>query len=240
MAITFVGAGAGAAAGTGDITPALPGGFAADDLLLVAVYARVAGITIAQPSGWSTAYDEAPGGGGHLSLFYKIAAGGDSDPLIDQSGTNSIVAQCAAFRGIDLVTPFDSHGTLRNYTASDLVDIGPITAASASDANGLVIVIGGKQDDFTSVATLSGDSLTWNEIGEVPTALGTDAWLVWDYAIWSGGAPTLTDKTFSITGGTAVPHMGRMSLVNEAAAAGQPTRKRFGGIPFARFSPGVW
>jgi hypothetical protein len=62
----------------------------------------------------------------------------------------------------------------------------------------VVLVLGWKQDDWTSVATLSG--LT--EIGDVPSTDGNDQGLIWDYVIQTN--PALVDLgSFVVTGGAS-------------------------------------
>ena len=132
----------------------------------------------------------------------------------------AVIAQVAAFRGVDLTNPIDLT-TERTESARAATNIGPITGITPTSPKSAVVVVGGRGDDWTSVATLSGDSLTWNEIGEpddATNALG----LVWDYAIQAGNPTAVTAKTFTVTGGSGV-WRGRMFAVRASATASPPT-----------------
>jgi hypothetical protein len=220
MAITYRGAGAAATANNAAVTPALPEVPTAGDLLLCLAYIRnddVSGTVLGTPSGWTQRFQihgsvsQTPG----LALFYKIAAGGDSNPTVTPTGGGSgddVIAQCASFRGVDTSAPFDSDGASYD-SAAQVADIGPISGLTPGVSDAAVIVMGGKSDDWTSVATLTGDSLTWNEIGEPDAVAGSDAGMVWDYTIIVGAAVAITNKTFTITGGVARAAIGKMTVL---------------------------
>ena len=62
----------------------------------------------------------------------------------------------------------------------------------------------------SSWVSLSGDGLAWAEAWDEATAVtNTLSWAM-DYAIWSGGVPPLTAKTFTITGGSASSNIGQI------------------------------
>ena len=220
MAISFVGAGAGVAANNATVTPALPSGIQAGDLLLCLAYTRSSTGSLSGPSGWSTLTSGNNATGGKFALYYKKAAGGDANPSVAVTlGSNgdTIIAQCAAFRGADADAPSDVIGTLYQ-SGSNVQNIGPISGITPGVADTLILVVGGKTDDWTSVATLSGDSLTWAEIGEPSSTLGSDAGMVWDYAIESGTV-AVTSKTFTVTGGVAALPVGRMLSIKPASSS---------------------
>jgi hypothetical protein len=241
MTITYRGAGAGVAANNAAVSPALVETATAGDLLLVySMYRSAAGT--ASVSGSMTEAYSGVGGSRHDYLWYKISVGGETGFTVTPAGgaaNDTMLAQAASFRGTKLSGVLDNVAADSAWTTAQ--NCGPITACVPTGADGLVVVVAGKQDDWTSVATLTGDSLTWVEIGEPFSALGSDAGMVWDYAIWVGTAPTLTAKTFTVTGGTAVNGGGCMvSFFAEPAAAGQPYTKRLGGVRFAARNKGVW
>lgn len=79
-----------------NITPTMVTGFAAGDLLLIAVGVKPDTSTVNTPSGW-TKIGEFSGGGGTTGIdtgptkvlwFYKIAVGGDTAPTINITSTN--------------------------------------------------------------------------------------------------------------------------------------------------------
>lgn len=224
MAITFVNVGTAAAANNANVTPALPASITAGDLLIGVCRANaITGTQIGTPSGW-TALTGFPQSGPSTTigwnLVYKTATGSDTNPTFTFSGVPgvTVIGQVCAFRGsstpvIDVQSSLTDIGTNQQ-------DIGPITALSGPASDCVVIVIGAKNDDWTSVDTLTGDSLTWNEIAEPDSTLGLDGGLVWDYAIASG-VPTITSKTFTVIGGGTQICGGFMfSIVEPSAAAG--------------------
>src|SRR5207253_6902037 len=87
------------------------------------------------------------------------------------------------------INPLADLGAISNNATAQ--NIGPITGFTPTNAgnNGAVIVLGHRADDWTSVATLSGDGLTWVQIGAPSSTLGTDAGMVWNHAIYSGAPP---------------------------------------------------
>jgi hypothetical protein len=102
----------------------------------------------------------------------------------------ALLTQVAAWRGAASIGAVGSE-TL-NGTAEDIGSIAGITIA----ADSAVIVIGMRRENWTAVATLSGDGLTWAEIGEPVSDAGGESiagtGLVWNYAIATGGT-TVTD-----------------------------------------------
>jgi len=216
--ITFIGAGAGASANNASVSPALPSGFQANDLLLCFASARGNG-TLGTPTGWTQLFQVAHSSSGinKIALFYKIAVGGDANPTVTYTGGASghtVIAQCCAFRGVDPSSPFDVIGATSSNASQ--ANIGPISGITPTVEDACVIVMGHKADDWTSVATLSGDGLTWVEIGEPDSDLGNDAGEVWDYAIISGSPITITNKTFTVTGGAAQTGLGKMISLKPA------------------------
>ncbi|MGH7338901.1 MAG: hypothetical protein ACREKH_00260, partial [Candidatus Rokuibacteriota bacterium] len=196
MAITFVAAGAAAFGNNADVTPGLPAGLAADDLLIVLTFLRGenananAMTLVGVGSGYTQLFNFTHSAGSprpRLAVHYKIAGAGEVAPLVDITPlvtAATVGAQCAAFRGTHLTTPIDVSGATSENASQQ--NIGAITGITPLADDGAVIVVGGKCDDWTSVAMLSGDGLTWVEIGEPDSVLGQDEGLVWDHAIWVG------------------------------------------------------
>lgn len=241
MAIAFIGAGTFSENNNADGTPGLHASTAQNDLIICSFILRGLNadanpMALVGVSGYTQLFNFIHSTGSpcpRLGVFYKIAGASESSPTIDITplGTGcTVIGQTCTFRGIDTSDPIDISGaTSENASAAN---IGPITGISGTVTDGAVIVVGARCDDWTSVADLSGDSLTWAEIGEPISILGQDAGLVWDYAIWSGSGPTITDKTFSVTGGAANKGLGVMFSINPAPpGTGQPTVKRAGGVP---------
>jgi len=199
--ITYVGVGAASATdGGSNPTPAIPSGIADNDLMICTVYSRESDDgTISISAGWTQIYNERSFGGIMASWYrYRVAA--DPNPTItlaNHAVGDTVIAQIAAWRGVLAGGPFAT-GVLQTNTPQ--LNIGPIPSVGL-DRKGLVIVIGGKQDDWGSVATLTGDSLNWAEIAEDDSTLGNDAGLVWNYAVSEQLEIPVTAKTFSVTTG---------------------------------------
>jgi len=218
VAITYVGVGTAATSAggtTGSVTPTLPSGLQANDLMIIIVTGR-GNHSFATPTGWTQKFQEQlyPTDNLHkLAIFYKFYVAGDGNPVVSWTGggTNqTVIAQVFAFRGVDATNPIPDLGP--NSGNASAQNIGPITGFTPTGAgnDGCVTVIGHKADDWTSVATLTGDGLTWNEIAEPDTTSGNDAGQVYDYALYSGSPPTITNKTFTVTGGAANTGAGKM------------------------------
>ena len=218
MPISYVGVGTAATSSggaTGSVTPALPSGLQVNDLMIIIVTGR-GNHSFATPTGWTQKFQEQlyPTDNLHkLAIFYRFYQSGDGNPTVSWTGggTNqTVIAQVFAFRGVDSSDPIPDLGP--NSGNASAQNIGPITGFTPTNAgnDGCVIVVGHKADDWTSVATLSGDGLTWNEIAEPDTTSGNDAGQVYDYALYSGSPPTITNKTFTVTGGAANTGAGKM------------------------------
>lgn len=192
------------------------------DFQLLVCYTMASGVSgsFEQPedAGWSIVLD-GQGSGGSLFIAYKFYETGDDDPQLTLdpiSSGQSHIAQIFTFRDVDQANPVGVLGTLTHNASQQ--NIGPIGGITPLTDEATVIVIGGKADDWTSVATLTGDGLTWVEITDVSTALGTDAGLVVDYAHdWQSGA--ISDKTFTVTGGATDVGTGIMLSIRPSGVA---------------------
>lgn len=238
MPITYVGVGtakSSSGGSTGSLTPTLPSGLQVGDLVLIYCTGRGINYVFTSPNytqKWSL--DHASSAVNTIVLLYKTYAAGDADPVVSWTGgaTNAtVVMQVCAFRGVH-PTPFDVQGATSSCASQQ--NIGAITGITTGASGKCVIVFGHKAGDWTSVATLSGDGLTWNEIGEPDSTSGTDAGMVWDYAISASGEITIAAKTFTVTGGEAQYGMGVMQSLNEAA----PSPPTFGKTTIGASSAG--
>lgn len=216
--ITFVGAGTSSATdGATPPTPSLPSGLVDDDFMVAFFYSReVTDGSVAISAGWNTLVNNRDSGG-ILAVFYRFRVAGDLAPtftLTNIALNDTCIAHIAAWRGVSSSNLIDAVGTMSTNAAT--LDIGPIAGINLG-RKALAIVFGGKLDDFTSVADLSpgtDESQTWNEIGEPDSTLGTDAGMVWAYAINPGLEDVITEKTFDVTGGTSVAGKGIMLSFN--------------------------
>jgi len=223
MAISFVGVGtaqASSGGSTGSLNVPLPTGLQVGDLVLIFCSGRNTGYVFTATGytqKWSL--DHASSGINTIVLLYRIRQSGDADTVtVSWTGgaTNAtVIMQACAFRGVNQSTPFDVQGATSSNASQ--ANIGPITGITTGSNGKCTIVFGHRADDWTSVDILTGDGLTWNEIGEPDSSAGTDAGMVWDYAI-HGASQTITNKTFTVTGGAAQTGMGVMQSLNEAVA----------------------
>lgn len=153
--------------------------------------------------------------GGRTILYWKKHNTGDPMPTFTAGGVAAnatCIAQIAAFRGVHLTTPIDVSPALSSNASAQ--NIGPVSGITPLTAGAVVVCTGAKLDDWTSVATLSGD-VTWAEIGEPSTTLGNDGGIVWDYGTgWTSGA--IAAKTFTVTGGAAQTGQGCMLALKPA------------------------
>jgi hypothetical protein len=229
MAITFVGAGTFAETNNNDNTPTLHASTAENDLIIGVGLIRGlntddnAGTINSFGSGYTEIANFTHSTGSpkpRLAVYGKIAGAAEGNPTFDITGLatgNTVISNVYTFRGIDLSDFLDVTGSASENAAAE--DIGAISGITALASDGLIVVVGGRTDDFTSVADLTGDSLTWAEAGEVISTLGQDAGFVVGYAIYSGSGPTVTNKTFDVTGGSG-KGLGIMFSVNPADGGG--------------------
>lgn len=188
---SFVAAGTAAHANNASVSPALPAGLAAGDLLLVFAAIRNSGTgTPNLPSGYVLLADM-----GNAALFGKYAASGEAAPTITFAGgvaNADTSAQTAAWRGVGLT--IHNSATQLNGSAQNIAYPALIVSRDAC----LVLYLGWKQDDWTSVAAIAGAT----EIGEPDTTTGDDQGLVWDYVLQSTAA-SIASGSFTVTGGAS-------------------------------------
>lgn len=188
-AVSFVAAGTAQHADNASVTPTMPAGVQQDDLLLVWAAIRSSGTgTISTPSGYTALVTS-----GNAVLLGKIHSGTESAPAIAPSGGSAgdtVSAQMAAFRNAQLVVV--NSATQLNGSAQNI----GYPALTIHRDRCLLLYLGWKQDDWTSVATVS------TEIGEPSTTTGNDQGLVWDYTIQTSCADVAAGS-FVVTGGTS-------------------------------------
>lgn len=198
--ITYVGRGVGGTldGNNASVTRALPVGHAAGDLLLT--LASIRNSPAGSPNtlaGWTKLIDSA-----NMCLFGKIDNGAETDPVVQTfSGgvaNATTLADVAAFRGVKL-PPFGTPTQQLNGSGQDIA--APAITLPGDLAGGLNVWVGWKQDDWTSVAVVSGGT----EIMEMSSTTGDDAGMVWDYRILPNSTvfANLSGRTFTVTGGGA-------------------------------------
>lgn len=189
----YVAVGASAHANNASVTPALPAGWAAGDLLVVVAAIRNSGTgTPDTPAGYTLLLNAA-----NLRVFGRIAQSGDTDPTVTFTGgvaNASCSARIAAFTGGSLgvvASTSQLNGSDQNIATPQLViaDDGPV----------LLLWVGWKADDATDIAypaAATGLFKSW-------TTQGDDQSLCAAYLISASGYDTAVADAFAITGGTS-------------------------------------
>jgi len=223
-AITFVAAGtAGNIVDNSSPAPGLPAGLATDDIIIAGLAGRDTNFTASISAGWTAILTPTQDTGRMLGLWYCFYPSCSVAPTWTIGSNNGeIVTQLAAYRGVSGTTPISEVTTPSlNITGND---IGPITGLSLA-ANNVVLVVGMKRRAWTSVTTLTGDSLTWIEIGEPDHDAGAGTvGLVWNHAINGASPVTVTSKTFDVVGGTDDTGKGVMFELNAGTTPPVVTR----------------
>jgi len=200
---TFVAAGTVAHANNASVTPSLPAGVAANDLLIIFAAIRNSGTgTPVAPTG----YTRLPifGSTDNAQVFAKVHSGTESDPTVTfNSGVANAdtSAQMCAFRSMPISLPdladivLAPANTQLNASAQNVA----VPALSLKPYPGqVVLAFGWKQDDWTSVTSPTG----FTEIGEPDTTTGDDQGITWGYRIDTTPA-VVSDASFTVTGGAA-------------------------------------
>lgn len=216
MAVSYVAAGTSSAISNASVTPGLPAGLADGDLMFAFWGVRSATATTGTPAGWSAPTYFRNTNLPSFAILTKTYVSGDAAPTLTivGGGTNiTAIGIIFAFRDTSGVgstgTTFVSGVTQQ--------DIGAITGVTTV-ADGAVVVLGCKGDDWSTATHLSGDGLTWATIADVPSTAGSDAGIIADYALTPSGT-TVTSKTFLILGGGVAHSVGVMLALAPIAAA---------------------
>jgi len=150
MSITLNAAGTVAKAANGNVTPALPAGWLAEDIHLC-VIASGDNVNSRMPAGWTPIEAGKNNGMGlRWTCFWKRAEGGDTDPVVTHPAGANIVAQIAGFRGgASLFAPIDAKGVTQANTSSATVSAPGISTV----ADGAMVIFLGA---IAAQATFSG------------------------------------------------------------------------------------
>lgn len=202
--ITFINVGAAAHGNNGaSVVPALPASSAAGDLLLVLAAIRATAASPSTPTGYTLLASY-----GNFRLFGKIHTGVEVAPTVAFVGgaaNDDTSAQMATFRNADNAISV-SVASLLTPTTQNI----PYPALTALVRRALTLWLGWKQDDWTSVDTISGAV----EIGEPDTTTGNDQGIVWDYKIQTGTTPVnVAAGSFVVSGGGTATATGAVTSI---------------------------
>jgi len=192
---TFIGGGTAMHADGASVTPTIHASSVQNDLMLLIAACRNSGtgrpIT---PSGWERL--EIFARADNVQVFARVHSGTESAPTVEFANVSAGVtcsARVFTLRGVQpqVITA----STLLNASAQNIAY--PAHTATLR-ANLSVFVLGWKQDDWTSVATLAGMS----EAAEISTTTGDDQALVLDFVLQTTPA-NVAAGSFVVTGGAA-------------------------------------
>lgn len=217
---TYVAAGALSHADNAAVTPALYAGATARDLICVLARIRSTSAgTLTTPAGYTRLPIAGLSATAKMQLFVKVHSGSESNPTMTPSGGSAGDTVSAVTFGL-------------RGTPSTLDDLADIVVASLGQVNAsaqniaypgvypryqegcIVLALGGKDDDWTSVAALSG----FTEAVDGSTTTGNDQGLVVDYLIQTTPA-VVNEGSFVVTGGASAPSHGAVIAI----AAGYQT-----------------
>lgn len=220
--ISFVGIGAMTEALSGnDITPALPAGVAADDLIILWVGLRIASTSGLTVSGY-TEIDftdvVTPITDIQLQAFYKVAGASESDPFVDAPASFSVVAGwCEVYRGVDTTSPIDATAVSSNDN-TNAATFTPTGISTSTDGAWAVAgaVIGDEGSIFLDTAqghTLRAGGASYDAGGGQQMGFGTAT-----REVTSAGA--VTAPTFGHAAGNDEEWAGTTFALKPAAGGG--------------------
>lgn len=188
----FVAVGTAAHADNASVTPGMPAGTTTTgDVLLILAASRNTAAVPTRPSEYELLVDA-----GNVCLFGKYHDGSEVAPAVAVTGGSAgdtMSAVMASFRGMSLhqlaAAVVSSNASAQNIAFSSLY---------SNAYKAMALYIGWKQDDFTSVATVTNAT----EISEASSTTGNDQSLVWDYRVLGDPAGVI-DGSFTVTGGAS-------------------------------------
>lgn len=216
--LSFVGVGTAAHAADAGVTPGMPAGWQAGDLLLLWGATRASAQGVPTPP---AGYVELTSGTGNAKLFARVAEAGDTAPTMGTFGPGgagmSVSAQMSAFRSVggwaDLSRIVINQRAQLNGVLQDI----PYPYIHSALPNCLVLHLGWKQDDWTGAVGVGA------EIGEYVTTLGDDQGMWWGYDIFSAPADEL-GADIVVTGGVAAVSRGISMVIHPDVQAFAVTR----------------
>ncbi|UUV34375.1 hypothetical protein NQK81_13270 [Amycolatopsis roodepoortensis] len=213
IAPSFVGAGAAVTGNNTSLVPPQPAGVQPDDVKLIFASIRNSGAgAVGSVPGWGLLFQS-----GNIAVLVKPHEVGDVSPTVPFVGGVAgadTIAQMVVFRGVS-PRAFPQNAGQLNAAAQNIAYPG----AAISDRNAVVLYLGWKQDDWTSVATLGGAT----EIGEPVSTAGDDSGLVWDYTIQTVPA-NVPAGSFTVTGGASAISRGGVIVLDGGAQRMTVTR----------------
>lgn len=202
--------------GAGPATPGMPASIASGDTLFLVAVNRNIVPTVTPPSIssalWTLVADDAIGNApANLRVWARTYDGVFTAPSITFTGGGTVdyQTQICAFRGL----PLDVADVVLSYASTYSDSAADIAAPlmRVRHRRRLLIVIGWRADDWTSVATYVASGTTFTEISEPDVTAGDDQGFVWDYAFQTS-AVDVPAGSFVVTGGAAAATRGVILL----------------------------
>lgn len=207
MAGTIVGANAGVSGNNASLAPTIHASAIAGDLILLLASIRNPAAAPVAPAGYQVLWLN----DGNIVLYYKEHSGSEATPTVTFTGGSAgddTLAQILVVRGWTVFPRATS--AISNASAQNITLPVAVTPARGSC---LELIIGWKQDDWTSVGTLGGG---FTEIGEVISTAGNDAAMVWDYLIQTTAVISPTGS-FTVTGGAGAVSKAYVLFIDQKA-----------------------
>ncbi len=129
--ISYRSAGTVTSANSGNLTARLPAAVPGE-MFFCQVSSRD-NVAHSMPAAWSQAYSLSSSGTLRASLFYKISAASETNPVITHPGGGRIMARCTRFRGVDPSNPLDVAYAAQYAASSASVVSGSLSSVSTND-----------------------------------------------------------------------------------------------------------
>lgn len=140
----------------GAVTPGLPAGRAAGDLMIALVNQRESSAVNTAPAGWTQIYTATPVTDFEVYVYYRIATNTAADNFSFSQATtcSSLGARISAFRNVDTANPFEFAGAIpgANVATASAGDLDAGTETTLS-ADAMTVVAGFIMNDRTVAAT---------------------------------------------------------------------------------------
>lgn len=211
VTLSYVAVGTVSHANNASVTPSLPAGLATGDVMFLLAAIRNTAATSSTPTDWTLLTSSE-----NVAVYAKIAEPGEAAPTVSFSGGSAgddTTGQIAAFRPssafsatTDVVDMLTYAKWSTNTSAQDIAYPG-VLSGKVDFNNSVILYIGWKQDDWTSVASPG------TEIAEPDTTTGNDQGVVWAYTIQTSKAD-VSSGSFTVTGGASAVSKGAVLLLH--------------------------
>ncbi len=170
MPVTFRNAGAAASAASGNITPALPAGFATNDVAIL-ICAQKDNVVATITAGWNIVDPTNNGATFRGFWAWRRLTAGDGDPTITHTAGDAIIARIAVFAGVRTSgDPHDVKSVLSNAASTTVT----ATAVTPGTAGSHMVFMAAESDDCTNSAYSGTNPVPVERIDSL-TTLGLDA-----------------------------------------------------------------